>query len=136
MSAPDDTILDSQLRECVPDALPPEGEARLRARLAEFRSRLDVRETVAATRARHARAIAGWKLGLTCAAAVLLVAVLGLLLQPRTSLADVATAVLERPWVHLTTARDGDARGEGEMWYSPARNIVATRRPDAMTYED
>jgi len=134
MSMPEDSALESQLRECVSDALPPEVEVRLRARLAEFRSRLNVRETVAATPGRRARLTARWKLGLACAAAGLLVAVLGLLLWPRTSLADVAAAVLQQSWIHLRVATTGD--GESELWYSPARNIVATRRPDRTTYRD
>jgi len=134
MSAPDDSVLESQLRECVPDALPPDVEVRLRARLAEFRSRLSVQETIVATPARRTRMTAAWRLGLTCTAAGLLVAVLGLLLRPRASFAEVATAVLQQSWVHLRTTRAGE--GENELWYSPARNVVATRRPDLTTYED
>jgi hypothetical protein len=134
MSTPEDKVLESRLREFVSNPLPPEVEARLRARLAEFRSRLNGRKTVAATPARRARLTAGWKLGLTCAAAGLLVAVIGLLSWPRTSLADVATAVLQQSWVRLRTASTGD--GESELWYSPARNIVATRRPNWTTYQD
>ena len=134
MSMPEDSVLESQLRECVSDTLPPEVEVRLRARLAEFRSRLNAQETVAATPGRRARLTARWKLGLTCAAAGLLVAALGLLLWPRTSLADVAAAVLQQSWIHLRVASTGD--GESEFWYSPARNIVATRRPNRTTYRD
>jgi len=134
MSMPEDSIIESRLRECVSDALPPEVEVRLRVRLAEFRSRLNGRETVAATPVRRARLTARWKLGLTCAAAGLLVAVLGLSLWPRTSLADVAAAVLQQSWVHTRTTSTSD--GESEFWYSPARNIVATRRPNWTTYQD
>ena len=134
MSVPDDSVLDSQIRECVSDAVPPAVEVRLRARLADFRARLGASETTAATPDRRTRLTTWWRLGLTCAAAGLLVAVLGLLLRPRTSFAEVATAVLKQPWVHLRTARAGE--GEGELWFSPARNVVATRQHDSITYED
>jgi hypothetical protein len=136
MSMPEDSALESQLRECVCDAVPPDVEARLRARLAEFRSRLNARETVAATPARRARLTARWKLGLACAAAGLFVAALGLLLWPRTSLADVAAAVLQQSWIHLRIAGAGDGDSDSEFWYSPARNIVATRWPNWTTYQD
>jgi hypothetical protein len=134
MSMPEDSIIESQLRECVSDAVPPEVEARLRARLAEFRSRLAGQDTGAAPPARRARLTAWWKLGLTCAAAGLLVAALGLLLWPRASLAELAAAVLQQPWIHVRAASAGD--GDGELWYAPGRNIVATRRPDRITYRD
>ena len=60
MSAPDDSVLESQLRECVPDALPPDVEVRLRARLAEFRSRLSVQDNIVATPARRTRISFPW----------------------------------------------------------------------------
>jgi hypothetical protein len=134
MSMPEDSVLENQLRECVSDTVPPEVEVRLRARLAEFHSRLNARETVDATPGRRARLTMSWKLGLSCAAAGLLIAALGLLLWPRTSLADVAAALFQQSWVHSQTASNFD--GESEFWYSPSRNIVAMRRPNWTTYED
>jgi hypothetical protein len=134
MSMPEDSVIESQLRECVSDTLPPEVEVLLRVRLAEFRSRLSAREAAAAIPGRRARLIASWKLGLTCAAAGLLVAALGLLLWPRTSLADVAAALLQQSWVHLRTA--SGTVGESEFWYSPDRNIAAMRRPNSTIYLD
>ena len=101
MSMPEDKAIESQLRECVSDAVPHEVEVRLRARLAEFRSRLNARETVAATPVRRLRLTTGWKLGLTCAAAGLVVAALGLVLWPRASFADVAAAVFQQSWIRV-----------------------------------
>jgi hypothetical protein len=134
MSMPEDKAIESQLRECVSDAVPHEVEVRLRARLAEFRSRLNARETVAATPVRRLRLTTGWKLGLTCAAAGLVVAALGLVLWPRASFADVAAAVLQQSWIRVRPA--GNGGDESELWYAPGRNIVATRRPDRTTYRD
>ena len=134
MSMPEDKAIESQLRECVSDGVPHEVEVRLRARLDEFRSRLNGRETVAATPARRARLTVRWKLGLTCAAAGLVVAALGLVLWPRASFADVAAAVLQQSWIRSRPA--GNGGDESEFWYAPGRNIVATRRPDRTTYRD
>ena len=134
MSMHDDSVLDSQLRESVSDELPLEVEVRLRDRLAEFRSRSSVRKTIVAAPARCTRMRAVWKIGLTCTAAGLLVAVVGLSLRPRASFAEVTTAFLRKPWVHLRTTVAGE--GESELWYSPARTIVAARGRDSTSYED
>jgi hypothetical protein len=134
MSMPEDSALESRLRECVSDALPAQVEVRLRARIAEFRSNLNARRTVPATPGRRVRLTTRWKLGLGCAATVLLAAALGLLLWPRTSLADVADAVLRKSWIHLRATMTQDR--EREIWYSPGRNIVAMREPGQTTFRD
>lgn len=127
MSVSDDDVVDNRLRESVVDVTPPAVELRLRARMAEFRARTLPRE--------HRTRWTPWlRLGLTCAAALFLVAVLGPWLRPRASFAEVAAAVLERPWVHLRMTEAGGS--QSDLWFSPARNIAATRRPEAIAYED
>jgi hypothetical protein len=114
--------------------VPPEVEARVRARLAEFRAGLSAGKTIAAPPTRRARLTGRWKLGLSCAAAGLLVASVGFLLWPRTSLAELAAAVLQQPWIHLRVTSTGN--GESDYWYSPDRNVVAARQADRTTYRD
>ena len=65
----------------------------------------------------------------------LVLAVLATLLLPRqVSLAEVATAVLDQPWVHLRVAAQD--RREGDEWFSPSRQVWASRHADSIQYED
>ena len=137
MSESDDSVLDSRLRECVSDTVPPAVESRLRARLADFRSGFCVRDSVAETPRRGITLTAWSRLGLVCAATGLIAVVLGLLLRPRASFAEVATALLDQPWIHLrVTAAVQEHQEQSELWVSPVRNVVVTRGPDSITYED
>jgi hypothetical protein len=134
MSLPDDGLLDDQIRAFTCDAVPPLVEARLRAQLADFRSQESALRSAIAASGRSGRWNEWWRLALTCAAAILLILAAGVFLRPRTSFADVAKALLDRPWVHMRVTRGGEAAGE--FWFSPAKNVWASREPDAMTYED
>ncbi|TWU44471.1 hypothetical protein Poly51_61860 [Rubripirellula tenax] len=54
------------------------------------------------------------------------------------SLADVAQAVSRKPWIHMTlrgTAK-GTAEREEEVWYSPIRNVSATRHNEWTKFSD
>ena len=95
---------------------------RLRAQLAAFRAKLGEAERPSrrvGTLARRAR----WGLGITLAAGVAATAIVGLLLWPRTSFADVAAAVAKQPWIHVRQVLAGVTVGEN--WYSPSREIAA-----------
>ena len=135
MNEPDPSAFDRQLRDCVCDTVPPMVESRLRARLADFRAQLTGPERVAATRVRRVWLGGSLRLGLICAAAGLVSLVVGIMLRPRTSLAEVATALLQQPWVHLRiTTGDVD---QGEIWFSAARSVVVTRFPaQPIQYQD
>ena len=105
MDMSDDRFVDDQIRMSVSDDVPP----RSRAPLALSTGRLSVTAARAESRPWHdrargwARPAAWWGLGATCAAVVVLVAVAGLVLRPQTSFAEVTTAVLAQPWVHVRT---------------------------------
>jgi hypothetical protein len=134
MSLPDDSLLDGQIRAFTCDTVPPMVEARLRAQLADFRSRQCAPGSADATRGRGGAWTAWWRLGVACAAAIVLIAVAYPLLRPRTSFAEVAKALIERPWVHVRET--GAGQGEEESWFAPARNVWASRGRDAIKYED
>ena len=101
---------------------------RLRSQLADSGSGLSTPEPVAA------RLAARWRLVATCAFVVVLATVAALVLRPQTSLAEVATAVLGRPWVHVRTVHPDQS--VGEAWFSPARDISAERQSGSAKYED
>jgi hypothetical protein len=55
-------------------------------------------------------------------------------LRPRTSFADVATAALKLPWIHVTTTH---SNGESnETWYSPSKGVSAGRDKGWTEYHD
>ena len=118
MDMPDDHIVDDQIRMSVSEDVPPPVERRLRSQLADFRSRLSKPEAVVRRPARGwARLAAWWALGATGAAVVaVLVALTGLVLRPQASFAEVTTAVLAQPWVHVQTEATGQTVSEtGEI---------------------
>jgi hypothetical protein len=88
--------------------------------------------------ARHdrdrARLPARWRLGATCAVVLVLAVVAALVLRPQSSLAEVATAVLGRPWVHVRTVHPDQS--VGEAWFSPSKDISAERQDGSARYED
>jgi hypothetical protein len=135
MNPLDDHVVDDQIRAIVSDGPPLSVERRLRSQLADLRSRLSKSESpsapVAVSRARPA---AWWRLGAACAAAVVLVAAISLFLRPQISFAEVQEAVLRQTWIHVrSTFAD---RGKGEDWFSPARNVSASRQGGALRYAD
>jgi hypothetical protein len=134
MSFRDDDLLDDELRTSLADIVPQAVESRLRGRLAAFKARVGSPGSADPMRHPRARLKRWWPVSLSCAAAVLLVAIAGMLLRPRTSFAEVAQALLDRPWVHMRTT--GVDQGEMETWFSPAKNVIAMKRSDAIVYED
>lgn len=54
------------------------------------------------------------------------------------SLADVAQAVRQKPWIHLTLRIENGAMKayQEEAWYSPTRNVTATRRLEWARFSD
>ena len=135
MDVSDDRFVDNQIRKRVCDSVPLPVERRLRSQLADFRSRLSTPEPDVARRARGwARPAAWWGLGATCAVVVVLVAVAGLVLRAQTSFAQVTTAVLRQPWVHLRAVHADESVGEG--WFSPIKDIAASRWRGIAKYED
>ena len=124
MSESDDSVLDSRLRECVSDTVPPAVESRLRARLADFRSGFCVRDSVAETPRRGITLTAWSRLGLVCAATGLIAVVLGLLLRPRTSFAEVATASSTSPGsICEYRGRPGAPRTERAVGLRPSATL-------------
>jgi hypothetical protein len=133
MSSSDDRFLDEQIRATAASTVPAVIEQRLRAQLAQFRSRLSASAMTTKT-GRRPWAPPFWLgLGATCAAVAILVAA-GLLIRPQTSFAEVAAAVLDRPWIHIRTV--GPPDGTGEFWISPSKDISAWRHGGAARYED
>lgn len=135
MNRPDDHVTDDQIRAIVSDGPPLAVERRLRSQLADLRLRLSEPESPAAPSASGwARPAAWWRLGATCAAAVVLMAAISLLMRPQTSFAEVQAAVLRQPWIHVR-AQFAD-QSKSESWFSPARDISASRGGEAARYED
>jgi hypothetical protein len=138
MDMPDDCTVDEQIRISVSESVPPLVEHRLRSQMAGLRSRLS-QPCPAVTRPTRVwtRAVAWWGLGATGAAVVVLAAVAGLVLRPQVSFAEVTTAVLAQPWVHLrTVAADQTASEKSEEWFSPAKDVWASRWDGNIKYED
>jgi hypothetical protein len=125
MNATDDHDFDEQLRALASDP-PPEVARRLRARFDDFRMQHN------AERPRLARRRLGF--GFACAAAAAVMAAIGLALQARPGFAQVASAVLKRPWVHVRISEGG--RDVCESWYSPTRGISAWRQGGTLQYDD
>jgi hypothetical protein len=134
MSPFDDRAFVGQIKSALPDALPPLVESRLQNQLAGFRARLsDSKPGTESLARRKPRPV--WRLlGLGCTAAAAVAAVVALSLQPQIGFAQVAAAVLEKPWVHARRIEGGSQISE--MWYSPGKGICAWRLPGAMKYED
>jgi hypothetical protein len=134
MTPIDDKAFDEQIKIALPDALPPSVEKRLQSQLAGFRARLSGSNIgVDSSARREARPV--WRLlGALCTAAAVLAAVVALSLRPQIGFAQVAAAVLEKPWVHARTVEGGSQIGE--MWYSPGKRVCGWRLPGAMKYED
>jgi hypothetical protein len=135
MNLSDDRAVDDQIRMLVSDSPPLAVERRLRAQLADFRSRRSAPEPVVARYARGwSRPAAWWRLGATCAAAVVLVTAVALLFRPQASFAQVQAAVLRQPWIHLRTVFADQSVSEG--WLSPNRGVSASRGRGSVRYED
>jgi len=123
MNATDDHDFDEQLRALAADP-PPEVVRRLRARLDDFRMQNDDERPRLARR----------RLGFAFAAPAAGMAAVGLALQARPSFAQVASAVLKRPWVHVRITEGG--RDVGESWSSPTRGVSAWRQGGTLQYDD
>ena len=128
MSETRDDTFDDRIRRSVPDSVPPEVDRRLRARLADFRSR------PAASRAGRWTRPARWGFGVATAAAVVALAIGALTFGPRAGFAQVRDAVRQRPWIHVRTLRGGQA--DDEQWIAPAKGIWAARRRGSVEYRD
>jgi hypothetical protein len=115
--------------------VPAAVDRRLREQLAEFRTRLNAADAQpGAVARRRGIPLLQWDLVAGCAAAVVLAAALALLLPTQHGLAEVAHAMLDQPWIHQ---RIEEAGGRvSELWYSPTRDILASRRPDSVRFED
>lgn len=95
-------------------------------------------QTIEPTGARRAGRWAGlarrWRLLASCVAAALLVAAAGLALRPQASFAEVQAAVQRQPWIHVRTLYADQSTSEA--WFSPGRNISASRGRGAVRYDD
>ncbi len=117
------------------DGRPFPVERRAPSQPADFGSRWSTPGPDVARHARGwARPAAWWGLGATGAVVVVLMAVAGLVLRPKDSLAQVKTAVLGKSWVHLRTVLAD--QGESEAWFSPTKDISAERQGGSARYED
>jgi len=134
MNLSENDLIDEQIRNGVASDLPPDVDRRLRGQLAEFRSRFEAvvpaRAAVFGARAWTRRR---WALGAIAGGLVVLAPTV-LILRPRDSFAEVTAAVLNQPWVHVRiTEADQNL---GELWYSPTKNVLASRRPGSIEFED
>jgi hypothetical protein len=133
MNASEDGDVDELIAKALPDRVPPVATARLRSQLAGFRARLATAPPPSRVAALWTRP-AYWGLGITAAAAIAAVVVVGFVFRAQTSFAEVATAALKQPWIHVQqTNADGTTT---EAWYSTSQAISALRRPDSIEYRD
>ncbi len=131
MRLTDDNGVDDQIRASVSDTVPPVVESRLRGKLLDFKSRLSAEPS----NSRVGLKRRAWRVGITtCAAASLILAMAILLARPQIGFADVAKAVFDKPWIHMRITTNGQTEVEG--WFSPAKNISASKSADAFVYED
>jgi hypothetical protein len=136
MHDPEDAQIDEEIRRTVASPPPPEVEQRLRAQLDGFRSRLRAEDERTTSQRRRWVSVPSQRLGLvaSCAAAAILIAVAGVLFRPQTSFAEVTSAVLKQPWIHQKVSSSDQSAWE--TWYSPARDILASRRGETLEFED
>lgn len=135
MDQSNDRVINNQIRQQVSDSVPPEVESRLRSQLAVFRSQLSSPKLAGTRPVRNwTRPAAWWRLGVTSAAVVVLVAVAGLIFRPQTGFAEVTQAVLKQPWIHLRTVYSDQSIQEA--WISPVKDICASQWRGATKFED
>jgi hypothetical protein len=137
MDTQNDSLLDDQVRLSVSSAVPAQVDRRLRSQLAEFRTRLSAADPQpVAVAGRRRTPLLRWNLVAGCAAVGVLAVALALLLPGLNgySFAEVRHAVLDQPWVH-ERIEEADGR-VSELWYSPTKDISASRRPDSVRFED
>ncbi len=134
MNVQNDRHIDGIIGRAMDDQVPAEVEERLRSQLAGFRTKLgtaekhSVRQSVVSNLPFRLGAVA------TGLATIALIAVIFWGLRPRVSLADVAAAVLEKPWIHVTVNAPGGKTYE--EWYSPTKDISAERTDEWLDYRD
>lgn len=134
MKAQDDGHIDELIGRAMEDDVPADVERRLRSQLADFRTRLGSTDQPTMPRSARPRRRVWRGVAATAAAATVLAAVAAWLLRPQVSLADVAAAVLQRPWIHATeTDEDGETF---EAYYSPTKNVSAWCYKDWIEYHD
>jgi hypothetical protein len=133
MTTPDDNSLDDQIRKVAAFAVPGAVDRRLREQLAVFRTRLSHAEPDTLRDVLWKKPEWFWP-GLASAAALVLAVLAAIMLPRQTTLAEVATAVLDQPWVHLHTKVQD--HHEGDEWFSISRQVWASRHPGSIQYED
>ncbi len=134
MSTENNRHVDEMIDKAMKDHVPVDVERRLRAQLEDYRSRLGTADKPTTGRAMTLRRHVWWGAAATVAATIALAAMIGWLLRPHVSLADVAAVVFERPWIHVTaTAPKGETL---DFWCSPTKDISAKRDKDWIEYRD
>src|ERR1700722_1292100 len=114
MNSSEDHLVDVCLLDKLADDVPADVEQRLRSQLAEFRGRL-AQPTVLSSDRRRRQAVSRWWKGGAAIAGAVAIAMALVLFRSRASLADVATAVFAKPWIHVRiTSTPGR---ESEAWY-------------------
>jgi hypothetical protein len=134
MNRLEDDFVDDQIRNSVSIDPPAAVDRCLSGQLAAFRFQFDA---ASAQRPGVLRAFPWtrreWVLG-GMAAGLAVVIPTAIVLWPRDSFAEVAAAVLGQSWVHLR-AMEGN-RIVYEQWYSPTKQILASRFAGSIEFED
>ena len=133
MNTEDNRHIDELIGNVLADDVPAEVDRRLRTQLETFRSALgEVNKSSVRPPRTLGRRV--W-FGASAAAAATIAAVLiWWSLLPGVSLADVATAVLKQPWIHV--AETDPSGGRNELWYSPVKDVSAWHDKDWIEYRD
>ncbi|MBC8355221.1 MAG: hypothetical protein H8E66_24870 [Planctomycetes bacterium] len=134
MNSQEDHDVDRLLHVVMDVDVPIDVEQKLRSQLSEFRSQTVLSDKSPTPRQGIWSHRAWSGLAATATVAIVLTAIVAWSLRPRTSFADVATAALKLPWIHVTTTH---SNGESnETWYSPSKGISASRHKGWTEYHD
>lgn len=133
MNTENDRNIDELIGSILEDHVSVNVERRLRSQLENFRRQLGEANSPVARNPMTPGRRVWFGISLTAAAAIAAV-LISWSLAPGVSLADVAVAVLQQPWVHMTRIEPGGKTSE--CWYSPSKDISAWRDGDWIEYRD
>ena len=133
MNAEDNRPIDELIGKVLADDVPADVDRRLHGQLDDFRRRLGETNSPAVRRSTtlRRRVLCGVSAAAATAAAAVLI---WWSLLPSVSLADVAAAVMQQPWIHASTT--GPKGETNEFWYSPVKDISAWHDINGIEYRD
>ena len=126
--------IDDLIGNVLEDNVPADVDRRLRAQLEGFRQRLGEVHKPAVRRSMTLGRRIWFGMSAAAAATIAAAALIWWSLLPSVSLADVAAAVLQQPWIHVTETDPGGKTNE--FWYSPVKDVSAWHDKDWIEYRD